>query len=159
MSDGQRIFAILMGCLGAFFLIAGGIGVYWWKHQGSAWLAQGKVAFEEGRELGPTGDNHMCLDRSLERFGACDQSVGCEISVLVFLNACLAEAEPSEDFCHEVPAQTELFDSIGWRRERCDAAGYSGDLCDQVFASVQGYCDGLRIRGMDAEADPPDKTR
>ncbi len=150
MSDGQRIFAIVVACLGAFFLVVAGMGAYWWTHQGSAWFAQGKVAFEEGRALGPTGDNHLCLDRSLDRFGGCG-GLGCELSVLVFLNACLGEAAPDGAFCDGVPAQTEVFDSISWRRKRCDAAGHDGDSCEQLFASVQGYCDGLRLNGF-AEA-------
>lgn len=148
-NDGARIFAIVAGALAAFFLVVAGIGAYWWAHQGSAWFAEGKAAFEEGRALGPSGDSPMCLEHSLDRFGGC-QGMGCELSVLVFLNACLAEATPSAEFCDGVPAQTALFESVSWRSDRCDAAGYPGDTCEQLFASVQGYCDGLQRGGYTA---------
>lgn len=152
MNEGRRIFAIVMGGLGVFFLVLIGMGAYWWTHQGSAWFADGKAAFEEGRAIGPTGDSPMCLDRSLDRFGGCE-GMGCEISVLVFLNACLAEATPTQEFCDDVPTQTAVFASISWRRDRCSAAGYAGDTCEQLFASVQGYCDGLRLNGFASARD------
>ena len=147
MRNGHQIFAIVMGCIAAFFLVVAGVGAYWWTHQGRAWYAQGKLAYEEGRTLGPSGDNHMCLDRSLERFGGCG-GVGCEIGVLVFFNACLYNAVPDAGFCEGVPAKTEIFDSVFWRQKRCNAIGSDSELCEQLFASAQGYCDGLRARGV-----------
>ena len=141
-----------MASLGAFFLVVAGMGAYWWTHQGSAWFAQGKVAFEDGRALGHGGDNHLCLDRSLDRFGGCE-GMGCEIGVVVFLNACLSEATPDAGFCEGIPTEIAVFDSISWRRQRCDAAGHGGEVCEQLFGSIQGYCDSQRLYGF-AKADP-----
>ena len=48
--------------------------------------------------------------------------------------------------------------SVTWRLERCEAAGFVGETCQQLFASVQGYCDGLRLRGVTSariEGDAP----
>ncbi len=156
MRDGSRIFATVAGALVVFVVIVAGMGAYWWSHRGAAWFAEGKVAFEEGRALGPSGDNHMCLDHSLDRFRACD-GMGCEIGALVFLNACLGEAAPHPDFCDGVPAKTAVIRSVTWRLERCEAAGFVGETCGQLFASVQGYCDGLRMRGvLSARSASPD---
>ena len=151
MRDGTQIAWIVIGCVAGFALVLAGLGAYWWSHQGRVWLAEGKVAFEEGRALGPSGDNHMCLDRSLDRFGQCG-GMGCEIGVLVFFNACLAEAEADPGFCDGVPAETEIFDSVFWRQRRCETEGFGGDFCQQIFGSVQNYCTRLRQRGLAAAA-------
>ncbi len=146
MSDGGRILGIVMASLALAALIFAGLGALWWKNQGSAWFADGKQAYREGTELGPDVDNSVCLDCSLERVDAC-RGLGCEIGTVVFLNACLAQARPAPEFCEGVPAQSEIFDSVTWRLDRCEAIGREGDSCENLFASVQGYCEGLRSRG------------
>lgn len=152
MREGQRIVAILVVSLGLSGLLLGGMGVLWWKNQGVHWVSEGKQAFSEGQDLGAMGDSRLCLDRSLDKAEHC-VGLGCEIATIAFLNACLAHADPAPEFCSGVPSKTEIFASVSWRLERCEEKNFSRRACENVYASVQHYCEGLRGRGALETAD------
>lgn len=140
---------LLIGC-GLLILVGGGVAgaVAWYVSQNyESWEAQGKAAMQEGARAGVGATADSCVDGGMARLKK-DSSMQGGIYARVWMQSCLSasdEASTPTGFCDDVPAQSEIADSIKWRMAQCSARGFADNQqCNSVIPGVQQFCDTQR---------------
>jgi hypothetical protein len=127
----------LIGCgvlvvLGVLAVFAAGL---WWKRNGGALEAGGRVGAREGARFGLVRDEAACFDEGKRR-AAGGASLEASFEVGAFMRACLEYSRPTAGYCDDVPPITAIRRSVAWQQERC--GGETG--CRNVAQVVQAYC-------------------
>ena len=143
---------LLIGC-GLVVLVGGGVmgAIAWYVSQNyEDWEAQGKVAMEEGTRAGAGTSAEACVEGALARLRKDSSMVGA-IDARVWMQGCLGasdEATTPTGFCAQVPAQSQITDSVQWRLAQCTERGFADNQhCNSVIPGVQHFCDGQRAAG------------
>jgi hypothetical protein len=140
-------FLLILGGLGLGGLILLGVGTAVWVHYyGDSFMASTKDLAEKGVEFGREHTADECVSETLGQVKDCAPiNMKCTMSGQVFIQACLRAASPEESFCKDVPAPTEILDSISYRKDQCEHRGQSGrEQCSQIMQGVQSYCEASR---------------
>lgn len=95
-----------------------------------------------GTAYGMQNDQQACMDKVLRDIQGCN-GFACGVVHGRFIKACLAEAEPSNGFCQDVPAFTEKKDrdSKEWLRDICFEHPET-NTCYLVRRQQQQLCSG-----------------
>lgn len=139
----------------AVAVLAGG-GFYWWRNYGQGMVEGMTKTVEEGQQYGRGADEQKCVNEALSRFKS-ERGIGGAIKARIFLKGCLEPSGAAEGFCDGVPSKTEFTRSAEWKREKCEQAGLSDELCPQLFEEVQEYCDSSASQNKQRSSPLPDE--
>ena len=97
-------------------------------------------AESSGAVYGLQHDQTDCLTQSLRNIKGCS-AFRCGVVHGRFFRACLEQAQPSENFCHDVPAYTEKQnrDTKDWLRDVCFEHPET-NICYQLMRQRQQLC-------------------
>ena len=121
---------------GSILLFAGWI---WWKRNQKEIMQSTTKAREEGWKTGQNLNEQECFDLSV--FKTADGTGFTDmITNGVFLGACLERSKPVDQFCKNVPSDTEFTRSIQWRKARCKDVKLEENQCSALLSVIQRYC-------------------
>ena len=140
MSKGWKI-ALTVGGAVALLLLLGVWGAMRWFEKNEESLKEGaKQAASEGENFGTQKSAADCEAEGLRRLDDCAGFI-CSAMNSVFMGSCLEATVYDASFCADIPAESEVLDSASYRVRRCQESGREGNFCNEVFGSVQRYCD------------------
>jgi hypothetical protein len=146
MSQTAKILLIIANVFALLGLSVCGAG-YWWFQANKEEL-RGEVdrIKAEAEAFARTADEKGCVDETLRRMQACDpeEIVGaiCRGQHQAFFDRCVMLARPTPGFCDDVPASSEIVETLTWSMERCEEIGRpDGKGCAQLFAKIGNHCD------------------
>jgi len=97
----------------------------------------------KGLALGEVSDQDTCVTRALSAYASCtDSTYACTVNQGIQLKACLEVAQPSENFCADVPEFNEKAteEEKTWARYGCWDADIAGDGCRLLLRQKQQFC-------------------
>lgn len=140
----RRVWGVILAALLVLALLVGlGMtGGLRWLHRNKARLAQeGLQTRKHALAFAKNRDQQACLTEALRREAACDSFL-CHISNNIFLKEALQASASTPGFCDGVPRNTEILKSAAWRVERCRSIGREDPYCNELFGTVQKFCNG-----------------
>ena len=118
-----------------------GVGVVWWMQNKDALMSRAKEVATDAKDFGSNSDNQGCVDESITRYKR-EPGFTTAISTAIFMRVCLDNSRATPGFCNNVPKPTEFMKSAQWRTDQCRKVDLSSDnYCQQLFQSVQQFCD------------------
>jgi len=135
----------ILGLLVLVALIAAAI--FWFNRE--QWLAdfnqerqqKAQEFKEKGRLFAQDANQQQCITQGLDQLKQCF-AFGCTLDQGVFLKSCLAQAEPSEQFCEGVPEYREKLteDDKYWLKDQCWDEKLNSDSCKFLYKQKIHFC-------------------
>lgn len=129
----------LAACLAIFVVIVGVIVINLFDRNDEGIKREALRARKQGGIYGRSHTQRQCVQETLSRLDTAGFLQ--QIHEGLFLDACLKTARPTENFCKEVPPESEILRSVLWRRETCSAYGQPDNQeCARLMGKVQQLC-------------------
>ncbi|MBK9575998.1 MAG: hypothetical protein IPK50_22725 [Fibrobacterota bacterium] len=139
---GIAAWKIVVGILGVCVALLGllvVVVVIFVSTQEDSFMKDADLARERGTSFGKTHDQRECVTDVLSRL----DSAGTLEQVIdrIFLDECLAAAQPSDNFCRAVPPKSEFLATVSWRLQACTEYGKpSNEDCGRTIGEIQEFC-------------------
>ena len=132
---------LIVFTVGLLVFAALGYGAYVWvKNNGKQLLESGKRLQDEAREFGTGKPESACVDEAIARLQK-NKSLRKQISIQLFMGACLRSADPDPALCEGVPSATNPFKVASWASDECERRGMGGSqACAQILQEIPTHC-------------------
>jgi hypothetical protein len=132
---------IIMCAAGVLLLAAAVGGLVWWFNANKDRLrAQGDTVKAEAKAFARGKSSETCITEALARQARASGFVQ-ETLANVFLESCLETAARDPALCADVPRESEIMATVGWRSRACAQRGKDGDqACGRLMGAVQQVC-------------------
>lgn len=142
MSKNGKILLSVGGVLLLLIIVCGVVGKLGLDYVEKRLDESAKPDVDAGVEFAKTTDQKGCMDEGLRRAKTItfiDFSKG--MSLDTFLESCLKEAKPTQDFCSGVPGRWSMKDTE-WKKAECKNAGLDAEKtgCVYVFQAKYSFC-------------------
>lgn len=135
----MKVFLIIVGCILAFLLAAGGAGYYLWRQHGDELIRITKEAIDAGTAYGKANSDSDCFDRSLELMQGCT-GFQCSLYNRAFAGACYKHVAAEDGLCDRVPEKPGFTETLRWVTEQCGQAAPHNSQCSGVMQEAIKYC-------------------